>query len=170
MTYQEYLELSISDRDLFLRDQGKRYRTQSLFYELRHPKYECLFTLKPYDYEGYRSLKQIYMELADPTEGKISTEVLTSLKLWQSLCKTPWFKPLVEEWREELERKLKAEAVAKLVQQSSTSPAAAQFLAKGRWKEERGRPSKEEKEGHLKEQSRQDDDINNLYLIATKGK
>ena len=166
--YDSYMSMKQTDKELFLRDKNSRYRTQSLFYEHRHPDYDCILTLKPYDYKGCRSLKQIYMALNDPTEALVATEVFTSAEHWKTMTELVWFRDILAEWREELELRLRGAALQNLVAQSTRSTAAAQFLAKGAWKDQRGRPTREEKAGALKKSIGDTDKITELFNRATK--
>ena len=166
MIYNDYMNMNISDKELFLRDSMSRYRTKSLFYEYKHPEYNSIFTLKPYDYNEHRSLKQVYMDLEDPTEGLIGTEVFTSYEHWKQMTTLAWFKDILAEWREELEMKLRAKALAELIRQSPRSTAAAQFLAKKGWEDRRGRPTRAEKAGALKKAIGDSDKVTELFKRA----
>ena len=171
ISYDELLKLSMNDRIKVFKDVRSVYRTKSLFWETRHPDYPVLFTLKEHDLlldEGITipSLKQIYMSLNDPEEYRIATEVFTSLNHWRHLSNLVWFSPYLELWREELEVKVRAEALLQLRLQSSKSTSAAQFLAKAQWKEKRGRPSKEEKEAIYRREGLVQDEVDELYLRA----
>lgn len=164
------MNLSKTDKILLLKDVRGQYRTKSLFYEFRLPDYPYLFTLKDYDLtvdEGtVPSLRQIYMDLNDPTEAMIATQIFPVWEHWDSMTRLVWFKDLVQTWREELEIKVRADALLQLRLQSQTSTSAAQFLAKGSWKDTKGRPTKAEKERQLKRETLISDEVDELYNRA----
>lgn len=165
------MTLTRNERILLMRDSSMRNRTKSLFYEYRRPEYPYIFTLKDYDLvlengDVIKSFKQIYLSLNDPTEHLIATEVLTSLDHWRQLSKSSWMGNIIESYREELEIKMRCEAIKHVARQSEDSTSAAQFLAQGKWKLQRGRPSKEEKELALKIEARIEDEVEELYSRA----
>lgn len=141
-----------------LRESQGRYRTRSLFFEFKHEVdgYDPIFTLKPVDHAGCISLKRLYLMYAMPEhEYEFAIRVFGLWEHWQKLCKPAWFKPYLNAWREELEIKVRTEAIlamnetAKL--EGGKGTAAAKWLAEGKWKGLRGRPTKEEIAGKLKQ-------------------
>lgn len=137
-----------------LKDDKQRLRTQSLFYELNGIK-DAIFTLKEDDYEAHGkklvSLKKLYLEIADPTEYEFAKTVFGSWKHWQRLCANAIIRPYIDEWREELEIKIRSQAIKSILQtardEGSKGTQAAKWLAEGKWQGTgRGRPSKEEVE------------------------
>jgi len=131
-----------------------RFLTEALFWETSRDReaYAPVFTLKPEDHEGLPSLKRLYLEHGDPTEYVFAMKVLGSFQHWEALCSASWFKPHIEEWRNELDLRVQSEAVAVAmrVMESGDSDAqklaAARFLTDKGWKPKqgRGRPSKKE--------------------------
>lgn len=171
ITYDNLVGMTRNERILVMRDDHMRNRTKSLFYEYRHPGYPYIFTLKDYDIvlengDIIKSFKQIYLSLNDPTEHRIATEVLTSLDHWRQFTKSSWIGPAIDSYREELEIKLRCEAIEHVSRQAADSTSAAQFLAQGKWKVQRGRPSNEEKERALKIETRIEDEVEELYSRA----
>jgi len=169
--YLSFIEKSASDRVLLLKDSLYRYRTKSLFYEYRKPDYPFIFTLKDYDLVipdvgTIKSLKRLYLELNDPTEYTIAAEIFGGLEHWNTLTRLGWFNPLIEQWRDELEVKVRSEALLQLRLQSAKSTSAAQFLSKAMWKDTRGRPSKAEKDALLKKEAWIEDEVDELYNRA----
>jgi hypothetical protein len=73
-----------------------------------------IYTLKDEDFEGYPSLRRLYLESSDPSEYNFANEHLGGWDHWQTLCGSTWFAPIVDDWRKELSIKLKAEAMAKI--------------------------------------------------------
>lgn len=171
ITYDNLMVLNRNERILLMRDAHMRNRTKSLFYEYRNPNYPYVFTLKDYDIvlengDAIKSFKQVYLSLNDPTEHLIATEVLTSIDHWRQLSKASWIRDIVDVCREELEIKMRCEAIKHVARQSEESTSAAQFLAQGKWKQQRGRPSKEEKDRALKLETIIEDEVDELYSRA----
>lgn len=128
-----------------------------IFYELDTPEKEvAIYTLKDYDHtvDGvtYPSLRRLYVEMADPTEYSFACTYLDGWSHWKKLCKAPFFKEHLSDWREELEVKLRAAALLKIRETAAAdkkeSFQAQKFIVQGGWKtpedkEKVGRPSKE---------------------------
>ncbi len=142
-------------------DTNQRY-TKQLFYEqwrdlpvdlrLGDPPF-TLYQEKPdHVYFGRE-----YVLDADPTGYKTSVRLLGTFAYWKHLLKAGWFRDAVAEWNEELDAKLKAEAMDKIREISGGDDAkalnAAKFLATHEYRKnevaKRGRPSKEEIAGRL---------------------
>lgn len=154
-----------------LKDSMGRYRTQSLFWEFaflnkeRENVLEPLFTLKDYDLvKGevtYPSLKTIYMtyDHVPGFEYEFALDVFGSWDHWNKLASEtiPAIRNTIKEWREELEIKLKAQAIKSLIQTSRIDDVkgfnAAKYLADKGYAPTRGRPSKEEVEREKKVQA-----------------
>lgn len=148
------------------KDQIGRYITKGLFKETitsDHKKiYTPPYTLKDYHTETEKSLYLLYMSYDDPTEYQFAKDWLGGWAHWQKLCATTWFAPIVAEWREEMEIKLRSKGVLAMAELAvSGKESAAKWLAEGGFKGKRqaGRPTKEEKAGELKKQSRLRDDL-----------
>ena len=120
------------------KDSINRWRTISLFVD--HPlmdkgnmdKFPPLYTLGDHDLEGYYSLKRLYLEMGDPTEYKVATKYLGGWNHWQHLTKANWFMDWLEPIREELEIKLRSEALENIiidsVSTSKTSKTSARYI------------------------------------------
>jgi hypothetical protein len=130
------------------KDSMGRYRTLSLFYETNTSTEEPVFTLKPVDTKGYISMKRLYLEYSDPTEYSFAVAVLGSWEHWQRLSNCDWFQKYLEEWRSELEIKLRSEATREMYEQAMKGNRdAAKWIADRGWdKRKAGRPTKEEVE------------------------
>ena len=134
------------------KDDAGKWLTLALFWEERHAKYNPSFTLKGYDLEKdgviYPSLKNIFMEYADPTEYSFAIEVLGGWEHWQTMQRSYKLAPIFQTWRDELEIKLRSEALKAMrrsvVEDGSKGVAAAKYLAEKGWEKTRGRPSKDE--------------------------
>jgi hypothetical protein len=141
----------------FRDDRTGNYLTQSLFLELTYDKPDAaIYTLKDADYEHngktYVSIKRLYLEIADPTEYEFATTCLGGWGHWKRLCtKTTNLHPHIEEWREELEIKLRSQGVKGMIHEATSmgksAVAASKWLADKGWvKSGVGRPAKKERD------------------------
>lgn len=139
------------DKKLFT-DSNDNPLTQSLFLELGYNVQYAIYTLKEQDYEYkgklYPSLKRLYLEEEDPTEYMFSQKYLLNYPHWKRICANKQIRVYIDEWREELELRLRAQAVKSLIDMTANGNfQAAKFLADRGWdKNKVGRPSKEELE------------------------
>lgn len=93
-------------------------RTKSLFYELSYhdPEY-AIFTTKEHDieFQGRKmvSLQQLYVAMVpnDPTEYEFAQTVFGSWEVWDKIQKAPQISPFVKKWRNEVEIKVKSQAI-----------------------------------------------------------
>ncbi len=128
--------------------------TQGLFLEVGYNTDYAIYTLKDRDHEYkghlYPSLKALYLKEGDPTEYLFADKYLLGYQHWKRICNNKLLLQYIQEWREELEIKLRAEAVRALINMTSSENGnfqAAKFLADRGWdKNKVGRPSKEELE------------------------
>ena len=141
-----------------LRDSQGRYRTQSLFWELRQEGYEYLWTLFEEDLikEGKKvpSLKKIYMSYAHTPENEyeFAIEMFGSWTHWLRLQEAPFFAKELTKWREELDIKNRAESIRAVIKASAEGDVtASKFLVDKFTPKTRGRPSKDEKNAALKQ-------------------
>lgn len=149
-----------------LQDTMGRPLTQSLFLELQYSEY-AVYTLKEDDYEykgkTYPSLKKLYLKEEDPTEYAFATKYLLGWQHWKRLCENKAIAKHIEEWREELELKLRCQAIRdmqNLCASENGNYSAAKFLADRGWeKRGAGRPSKADKERHLRIEERLDQEF-----------
>lgn len=136
-----------------LQDTMGRPLTQSLFLELGYSEYS-VYTLKEYDYhykgKNYPSLKLLYLKEEDVTEYEFATRHLLGWQHWKRLCENKQVRKHIDEWREELELKIRAQAIRDmqgLCASENGNFSAAKFLADRGWeKRAPGRPSKQDKE------------------------
>ena len=100
----------------------------------------------------YPSLKKLYLETGDPTEYKFYTKWLGGKEHWEKCLESLNFKQMVDKWREELEIKIRSEAVVGIGEMAKKGQyAACLFFAKGGWKvspqtHTGGAPTKRERE------------------------
>lgn len=135
--------------------------TQSLFLEIGYTDYS-VYTLKEFDYtykgQLYPSLKKLYIKEEDPTEYVFADKHLLGWQHWKRLCENKVIASHIEEWREELELKIRSQAVRDMMNlcaSESGNFSAAKFLADRGWeKRAAGRPSKAEKEKHTRVEER----------------
>jgi len=175
MNYIDYITLqnkTDAEKAILFRTTNMVYRSRSIFYEHRFGDYPFFFTLKDYDLVlpgitvPVKSFKNLYMELEDPTEYRIATEILCGWDYWKFLTNSVLISSIIETYREELAIRIRSQALALLREQSQKSVQASQFLAQGKWKTSRGRPSKAEKESLLRQEARLDEDLDELYKRA----
>lgn len=156
---------SIMDRvftntDSPYKTRNNRYLLRALFFEQREveSKTHAIYTLddkdKTVNNYTYLSMYRLYMEEADLTEYDFATKYLESWEQWIMLTSARWFKPYIDRWRTELELRLKADALRRIIKEAveggKNSYNANKFLIERGWvpKEteanRRGRPSKQE--------------------------
>lgn len=134
--------------------------TQSLFLEIGYNTEFAVYTLKDDDhvYEGkiYPSLKKLYLEMEDPTEYEFATTYLLGWRHWKRLCENKAIRKFIDEWREELELKLRCRGVKATIESAANGNFnAAKWLADRGWElRGAGRPSKEDVEREKKFQAR----------------
>lgn len=126
---------------------------QALFFEtavdVERP--DCLYTLKQEAHEGYPSIHQLYVSLSDASEYSFALSYFDNLSHWKKLTACNWFKPYLEAMREELDLKLRAEALNNLKNIAADKSNKSHYLANkfiienglAPKKDARGRPSNE---------------------------
>ncbi len=142
-----------------LTDSAGRPLTQSLFLEVGYTDY-AVFTLKDEDYEykgkKYPSLKRIYLQEEDPTEYEFANKHLLGWNQWKRLCENKLIRKYIDEWREELELKLRSRGIKEAIKNAEGGGfQAAKWLAERGWEQRgAGRPSKDEVERQKKFEAR----------------
>jgi hypothetical protein len=88
---------------------------------------------------------------------------------WKKLLKRAWFRECRDRWKEELEIKLRSDAIKEMIEQSKgiKGGPAARWLAEKGWAPTRGRPSKDEVAAERKQQAGIKTEIDELYDRAT---
>lgn len=167
----------------FKDDRGRLY-TVSLFLEIKYKGDTALYTLDEYDreYEGktYPSIKQLYLEMEDPTEYEFAKKYFFSWQHWLKICANKQLREnYINAWREELEIKLRSQGIKKMVLKSGSdtreSMQASKWLAERGWDKRRaGTPSKAEVARETKIQaginSEIDTDYERLKLVVKNDK
>lgn len=134
------------NKELMIDSIGK-FRTQSLFLELGYGD-EAIYTFKDKDHElngkKYLSLKRLYLETEDPTEYEFAITYLVNWKHWQRLCENKLIRRYIDEWRDELEVKLRSRGVkSAMFAAEGGNYQAAKWLADRGWSTRgAGRPTK----------------------------
>lgn len=136
--------------------------TQGLFLEIGYNPEQAVYTLKDWDwnYEGvwYPSLKRLYLEHEDIVEYDFANTYLLGWKHWQRLCNNRILRKHIEEWRFELELKLRSQAIKQIVDMSVDEQKgfqAAKYIANKEWsKNGVGRPKKDTSEFDLKQEAK----------------
>ena len=151
-----------------MKDIKGAWRTASLFIEYPTPQYPPVYTLNEEDrtVNGvfYPSLRKIYLSYNHTPENEydFAIEVLGSWEHWLRLCRGQ-ISQHIKAWREELEVKVRARAIKSLMktslEESSAGATASKWLAEKGYAPKRGRPSKEEKAGYLKQEERINDAV-----------
>lgn len=166
----------MNKQETMLDSMGK-FRTQSLFLELGYGA-DALFTLKDQDHEHegtvYKSLKRLYLEFEDPTEYEFANTVLLGWRHWQRMCENKVIRKHIDEWREELEVKLRSQAIRDAIQEAKKGHfQAAKWVADRGWSTRgAGRPSKADIEHEKKVQARIDNEYSGdvVRMFANQGK
>lgn len=160
-----------------MRDSMGKMRTQSLFLELGYGTEAC-FTLKDEDHEHngrvYPSLKRLYLECSDPTEYSFAKEHLLGWSHWQRMCENKVIFRHIQEWRDELEVKLRSQAIMDAISEARKGHfQAAKWVADRGWSTRgAGRPSKADVEHEKKVQARIDNEYSGdvVRMFANQGK
>lgn len=148
-----------------LKDNMGRFRTKSLFIEMKHPDYSAPYTLKPYDHKGCMSMYRKYMEIGDPTEYEQAIALLGSWRHWVQLTSTNWFGEYINEWRKELKIKFESDRYQEMIEVAEKHKGTPMGVQATKWlaerysedtKPKRGRPSKAEKQAALKQEQEED--------------
>lgn len=169
------LENPVSKVNNFKNSTGSFY-TKGLFYEMTlADKSTVVYTLKDEDHKGYPSLYRLYLEARDPTEYTFANKYLGGWAHWANLCECSWFQPYLERWRLELELSIKAESLARLLEESENTLSKKyvdvnRYLLEKGWVEKekstKGRPSKQQIKNEAtrlaKESTQIEDDFNRL--------
>jgi hypothetical protein len=158
-----------------------RYRTLSLFFEYNKnaAEYTSPYSLKKHQLlSNPPSLYLRYMEIQDPTEYKFAQAVLGSWDHWNALCECAWFKPYIQDWREDLKVSLASKHYMEMRAMADSKVAkASDRITALRWlalnsgydstKSTKGRPSKEQVEGRLKQELRSlDEDKDDMERLG----
>jgi hypothetical protein len=150
----------MKDISKFINEETGRYLTQSLFIEVGYEVDKAIYTIKDRDHEYkgkvYPSLKRLYLEMEDPTEYNFAQTYFASWPHWMRIYENKLFKTHIDEWREELEFKLRSKAAKQMIELAAQGnyQASKWLLDRGWTNRPAGRPSKAEKEAALAQDKR----------------
>jgi hypothetical protein len=137
---------------------GGQWLLRPIFWEWDDiEKATAIYTLKEFDHKGpdgrvFPSLRRLYIEMEDPTEYNFATTYLGGWNHWQLIRNSNWFQEHIIDWRDELDVKFRAKALANIANKAlnpddKDNLSAAKYILDGKWipqeKLKRGRPSKE---------------------------
>ena len=143
------------------------WHTKGLFYETSLPEDRdsmgTAWTLKEDDHRAdgkvYKSMKKMYIAMEDVTEYDFAQASVGSYKHWERLLESPIIRPHIDQWRKELNLKLKARAMKSIIKAATEdeklSFQAMKYLADNDYldkKGKRGRPSKDEVKAELRKE------------------
>jgi len=123
--------------------------TQSLFLELGYSEF-AIYTFKDteHEYKGkkYPSIKQAYLAMEDPTEYEFATTYFLGWNHWKRLLENKNIRREIDEWRDELEIKLRCKAVKAMLDSAKQGnyQASKWFADRGWINKGAGRPSRED--------------------------
>ena len=147
-------------------DSNGRPITQSLFLEIGYNAESAVFTFNDADkeYKGntYYSLKKLFLEHEDTVEYDFATTYLLGWKHWVRLNENKVLSKHFQEWREELELRIRSQAVRDIIDMTAVEKSfqAAKWLADRGWdKKAVGRPSKADKDKDKAMQDRLDNEF-----------
>lgn len=165
--------MKLPTKDKMVDSMGKPL-TQSLFLEIGYGD-TAVYTLKDQDHEHngkhYPSLKRLYLECADPTEYEFATTYLLGWKHWLRLCENKIVRKHIDEWREELEVKLRSRGVKNVLEAAKAGNyQAARWVADRGWDTRgAGRPSKADVEKEKRIQAAMSDEYSADVVRLFKG-
>jgi len=99
------------------------------------------------------------MEISDPTEYQVAIQLFGSWEHWVLITKSKWFTQLITPWRLELQVKMESTRYHEMKGHIANDPGSPSAIQASKWLAarygesetvKRGRPTKAEKEGHLK--------------------
>lgn len=148
------------------------WRTRDLFVEILRKCYDqgtyegvslddCLYWLsvKNDENDPRPVLRELFIETRDITGYTLATKYLGGWRHFEHLLKCRWFRNEWDKWQEELFMLIQSEALLKINELATldgpTALSAAKFLSTKEWEKappKRGRPSKEEVTGEMKQQ------------------
>jgi hypothetical protein len=136
-------------------DGAGKYITQGLFYEAEYDLTFAQYTWGPEDKEKdgkfLKSLKKLYLEMEDTTEYEFAIAYFVDYPHWVRCVNNAAIRKHVEQWRTELELKLRARAARALIKEAEKGNFnAARWVADKGWEAKRGRPSNAEREAERK--------------------
>lgn len=145
-----------------------RWLTQALFPETATKDTYLKYRLKDGVGEKYKHLpvlKDLYMDMMDPTEYRFANKHLGGWEHWLRLCENAMISREIVKWREELEVKMVAMGLLQVTEIANDPDhkgrlSAARLLMEKGWKpKETGRPTKAAKKANEKFDTRVADEV-----------
>lgn len=156
-----------------LKDTQGRPLTQGLFLEISYNTQYAVYTLKDEDheYEGkvYPSLKRLYLSMEDVVEYDFANKYLLGWSHWKRLQENKAINKYITEWREELELKLRSQAVRDIIDMTADEKSfqAAKWIADKGWEKlAKGRPRTADKVREEALQSAIEEDYKDANVIS----
>jgi hypothetical protein len=158
--------MTVDDLRPHFKDVRGVWRTASLFEETSEDpaKYPPIYTLKDSDTSSCVSLKRLYLTIEDVTEYDFARMCLGSWEHWEAITQSWVLKPHIEEWRALLEKQLRAKYIRTIKEEAEYGDGpnrlnAIKYLLEqttsfGDSRPKRGRPTKEEKQAHLRAETK----------------
>jgi hypothetical protein len=137
------------------KDSRNRELTKGLFQEYAYLSNATpVYTLKEDDYTlngvTYPSLKRLYLEEEDLSEYVFAKKYLNSYRQWKKLQNVTEIAPHIEEWREELEIKIRSKALKAMIDtalfEGSKGTAAAKYILDKGWAKSSAKKDSEQKD------------------------
>ena len=95
------------------------FLTASLFIEHNYDYSLAVYSWGDRDFKNdkgeFPSLKRLYLEMADVTEYEFASTYLDGWRHWKTLLESPACRKHIDEWREELELKLRAQGLRQMI-------------------------------------------------------
>jgi hypothetical protein len=124
---------------------NNRRLTVALFKELSvTPHIPTIFSIDEW--------RKVYVDIADPTDYKAMKTLLGDWEHWKLIVENQTIAPIVEQWRNEVNVKLKSEGIASVRKLAASKDSAAKVLIMNEWDKtqaKRGRPSKKQEQPEL---------------------
>lgn len=141
----------------------KVMKTQALFLETSYADQSSVYyVLSPFDNheKGFPSIYRLYLEMGDLEEFTFAETYFLGMDHWRKICESPFFKPYLEKMRGDLEKKIKSEAIRKILAETN-NPDSKNYFQSLKWlaekgykeKAQRGRPSKAQVERAAREEA-----------------
>ena len=130
------------------------YLTTSMFIEHNYDYSLAVYSWGDQDFKNdkgsFPSLKRLYLEMGDVTEYEFANTYLDGWRHWKTLLESPGCRKHIDEWREELDLKLRSAGLRKLIDQAlddeKPSYQAAKYLADREWVSKRQKSQEGPKE------------------------
>jgi len=146
-----------------------RYITAGLFIETTNDITMAHYTLEDEDriVEGvlFKSLKADFIGFMDPNGFYFAKKFFANYKHYKQLLNNKIVCKRIEEWIEEIELQMQADALSAMIthSQGTTGATAAKWLATMGWKTKAGRPSKAQIKAATKKAAQAHEDVDEDY-------